>query len=87
MNKSVLDVGGSVLVVPQFTLYADTRKGKRPSFDDAAKPEEARILYEYFVDRLRLRNIQVETGVFQTSMSVHLVNSGPVTLICDSPKP
>ena len=85
MNRSILDVGGSLLVVSQFTLYGDCRKGRRPSFDQAAPPEQARQLYEYFVERLTSRNINVQTGVFQAEMQVHLVNDGPVTFVLDSP--
>lgn len=85
MNLSVEQSGGALLVVSQFTLYGDTRRGRRPSFDDAAPPAEANRLYEYFVDRARARGLRVETGVFQAMMSVHLVNEGPVTLICESP--
>lgn len=85
MNRSVQEVGGAVLVVSQFTLYGDTRKGRRPSFDRAAPPEQARALYEYFVQALRARGLTVETGVFQAMMQVHLVNDGPVTIICESP--
>ncbi len=85
MNLSVEQAGGALLVVSQFTLYGDTRRGRRPSFDAAAPPELARRLYEYFVDRARARDLRVETGVFQAMMSVHLVNEGPVTLICESP--
>ncbi len=84
MNRSVADCGGAVLVISQFTLYGDCRKGRRPSFDHAAAPEFANQLYEYFVAELRARGLHVETGVFQASMSVHLVNQGPVTLILDS---
>ena len=84
MNRSVVESGGSLLVVSNFTLYGDCRKGRRPGFDLAASPEEARSLYEYFVEKLRSRGIPVETGIFQASMSVHLVNDGPVTLICES---
>jgi D-tyrosyl-tRNA(Tyr) deacylase len=87
MNRSVVEAGGSVLVVSQFTLYGDVRKGRRPSFDQAAAPEHAKRLYEYFVGSLRARGIRVETGVFQAMMSVHLVNDGPVTILCDSPQP
>lgn len=85
MNLSVEQSGGALLVVSQFTLYGDTRRGRRPSFDDAAPPGEANRLYEYFVQRARARGLKVETGVFQAMMSVHLVNEGPVTLICESP--
>ena len=84
MNRSVLDAAGSLLVISNFTLYGDCRKGRRPSFDLAAPPEQARSLYDYFAQQLRLRGIPVETGIFQASMAVHLVNDGPVTLLCDS---
>jgi D-tyrosyl-tRNA(Tyr) deacylase len=84
MNRSLKDTGGSLLVVSQFTLYGDCRKGRRPSFDLAAPPEQARALYEYFLQSARARNVPVEAGVFQTMMAVHLVNDGPVTIICDS---
>ena len=86
MNRSVVEAGGSLLVVSNFTLYGDCTKGRRPGFDLAASPEEARSLYEYFVDKLRSRGIPVETGIFQASMAVHLVNDGPVTLLLDSRK-
>lgn len=85
MNRSVAEVGGELLVVSQFTLYADTRKGRRPSFDQAAPQQQARDLYEYFLAALRARGMRVETGVFQAMMQVHLVNDGPVTIICESP--
>jgi D-aminoacyl-tRNA deacylase len=85
MNRSIQEAGGSLLVVSQFTLYGDCRKGRRPSFDRAAPPEQARQLYEYFVERLSSRNIIVQTGVFQAEMQIHLVNDGPVTFVLDSP--
>jgi D-aminoacyl-tRNA deacylase len=84
MNRSLVEAGGALLVVSQFTLYGDCRKGRRPSFDYAAPPEQARALYEYFVQRLRLSNVPVETGVFQAEMEVHLINDGPVTFVLDS---
>jgi D-tyrosyl-tRNA(Tyr) deacylase len=84
MNRSVLDTGGALLVVSQFTLYGNCKKGRRPSFDQAAPPEHARPLYEYFLERLRLSNSIVESGVFQAEMQVHLVNDGPVTFVLDS---
>jgi D-tyrosyl-tRNA(Tyr) deacylase len=83
MNRSVLDTGGALLVVSQFTLYGDCRKGRRPSFDDAAPTEQARALYERFVAEAR-RSVRVETGIFQAHMSVALINDGPVTLIVES---
>jgi D-tyrosyl-tRNA(Tyr) deacylase len=86
MNRSVTDFGGEVLVVSQFTLYGDVRRGKRPSFDDAARPEEARELYEAFVSQMRRRGLRCETGEFKSMMSVQLVNQGPVTIILDSSK-
>lgn len=84
MNRSLLDVGGALLVVSQFTLYGDCRKGRRPSFDQAASPEHARGLYEYFVERVKSSNVTVGTGVFQAEMQIHLVNDGPVTFVLDS---
>ena len=84
MNRSLLEAGGSVLVVSQFTLYGDCRKGRRPSFDHAAPPEQARALYQHFIQRLKSSNIAVETGVFQAEMEIHLINDGPVTFILDS---
>ena len=84
MNRSLLDAGGALLVVSQFTLYGDCRKGRRPGFDQAASPEHARGLYEYFVQRLESSNVTVATGVFQAEMEIHLVNDGPVTFVLDS---
>ena len=86
MNLSVQDAGGDVLVVSQFTLYGDVRRGKRPSFDAAARPEEAKRLYEYFVERVRAAGLRCETGQFQAMMEVELINSGPVTILLDSEK-
>ncbi|HUI85398.1 MAG TPA: D-aminoacyl-tRNA deacylase [Candidatus Binatia bacterium] len=86
MNLSVMDVGGGVLAVSQFTLFGDVRRGKRPSFDAAARPERARELYEYFVDHVRAAGLRCETGRFQEMMEVELVNSGPVTILLDSKK-
>ena len=84
MNRSLLDTGGALLIVSQFTLYGDCRKGRRPGFDDAAPPEAAKLLYEYFVTRARALSIMVETGEFQAMMNVSLVNHGPVTFILES---
>src|ERR1700684_3886717 len=86
MNLSVGEVGGAVLVVSQFTLYGDVRRGKRPSFDAAASPEQARQLYEFFVERIRAAGLRCETGRFQETMTVELVNEGPVTILLDSGK-
>jgi D-aminoacyl-tRNA deacylase len=86
MNLSVTEVGGAVLAVSQFTLFGDVRRGKRPSFDAAARPERARELYEYFVERVRGMGLRCETGRFQAMMEVELVNSGPVTILIDSKK-
>lgn len=86
MNLSVTDVTGGVLAVSQFTLYGDVRKGKRPSFDSAAEPQRARQLYESFVARVRALGLPCETGIFQETMEVELVNSGPVTILLDSRK-
>ena len=84
MDRSVADVGGGVLLVSQFTLYGDLRKGRRPSFDAAAKPDEARALYEDLVRELRAVPLPVETGEFQAMMRVELINDGPVTVLIDS---
>jgi D-tyrosyl-tRNA(Tyr) deacylase len=84
MNRSLLEAGGAVLCVSQFTLYGDCRKGRRPSYDRAALPEAARALYESFVESLRALNVKVETGEFRAMMDVELVNAGPVTLLLDS---
>lgn len=84
MNLSLLEVGGAALIVSQFTLLADCRRGRRPSFTDAAPPEEADRLYQVFVAKLRSAGLPVETGVFQAHMDVHLVNDGPVTLVLDA---
>jgi D-tyrosyl-tRNA(Tyr) deacylase len=85
MNLSVLEVGGGLLVVSQFTLYADTRKGRRPSYIDAAEPEKANRLYEFYVSEARKQMANVQTGRFQAMMDVELVNDGPVTIILESP--
>jgi len=86
MNRAVAEIVGAVLVVSQFTLYGDVRRGKRPSFDTAARPEPARQLYEYFVERIRAAGLRCETGRFQEMMQVELVNDGPVTILIDSGK-
>lgn len=86
MNRSVIDVGGAVLAISQFTLYGDVRRGKRPSFDEAARPDRARELYEHFVVQIRRLNLRCETGQFQAMMSVSLINEGPVTILLDSTK-
>jgi len=86
MNLSVAEVGGALLVVSQFTLYGDARRGKRPSFDGAAPPEQARELYEYFVEQVRASGVRLESGRFQETMQVELVNEGPVTILLDSGK-
>ncbi len=84
MNRSVREAGGKLLIVSQFTLYGDCRRGRRPSFDEAAPPDRALALYDYFVQSARRTGVPVATGVFQASMQVHLINDGPVTLICES---
>jgi D-aminoacyl-tRNA deacylase len=85
MNRNVVEIGGSLLVVSQFTLYGDIRKGNRPSYAAAAPPNQARLLYRYFVEQCRkVPGLSVETGVFQASMSVELVNDGPVTIWCET---
>jgi D-aminoacyl-tRNA deacylase len=86
MNLSVAEVAGALLVVSQFTLYGDARRGKRPSFDAAAPPEQARELYQYFVEKVRAAGLRCETGRFQETMQVELVNEGPVTILLDSAK-
>jgi D-tyrosyl-tRNA(Tyr) deacylase len=86
MNLPVADVDGAILVVSQFTLYGDTRRGKRPSFDAAAPPEKARELYEYLAEKIRAAGLRCETGRFQAAMQVELVNDGPVTILLDSNK-
>lgn len=84
MNRSIMDVGGEILSISQFTLFADTKKGNRPSFVQAAKPDTAIPLYEAFNEGLRQAGIPVETGIFGADMKCHLVNDGPVTIIIDS---
>lgn len=86
MNRSVLDEGGAALVVSQFTLYADARKGRRPSYSGAASPEVARELYRLFIEALSLQGLKVEEGVFQAEMAVTYTNMGPVTILLDSKK-
>lgn len=86
MNLSLLETGGAMLIVSQFTLLGDCRKGRRPSFTDAAPPTEAKLLYERFCDLVRQKNISVATGQFQADMQVTLTNSGPVTMLLESPR-
>jgi len=84
MNLNIEQAGGSLLLVSQFTLFADCRRGRRPSFDQAAAPDQARILYDYFVEQARRLPVPVETGIFQEAMQVELINQGPVTIWMDS---
>jgi len=84
MNRNLQEAGGSLLIVSQFTLYGDCRKGRRPNFDRAAPPEQAQDLYNYFVESAKRGPVPVETGVFQAIMQVHIVNDGPVTILIDS---
>ncbi len=86
MNRSVMEAGGAILVVSQFTLYGDCRKGRRPSFDEAAGPDQAAHLYNYFVERMASQGMPVSTGVFQAHMQVSLTNDGPVTFLLESKK-
>ena len=86
MNRSILEIGGQMLVVSQFTLYGDVRRGRRPSYTEAAEPDKANKLYEYFVESVRSFGLKVETGVFQAMMEVSLINDGPVTILLDSKK-
>ena len=86
MNRSLKDIDGGLLVVSQFTLYGDVRRGRRPSFDGAARPEQARELYEHFVEKIRAAKLRCETGRFQEMMEVELTNEGPVTILLDSRK-
>ena len=84
MNKSVQDVGGEILLVSQFTLYGDCRKGKRPSFSEAASPQTGKVIYEQMIDVLKASGLKMETGIFQAHMEVSLCNDGPVTMLLDS---
>jgi D-tyrosyl-tRNA(Tyr) deacylase len=87
MNRSLLDIGGEILVISQFTLLGDCKKGRRPSFANAASPELANKLYQQFVDRIQQKGVCVKTGLFQAKMEVSLINDGPVTLIIESKQP
>ena len=86
MNRSLLEIAGAMLAVSQFTIFGDARKGRRPSYIEAAEPEKANALYQYFVERVRALGVNVETGIFQATMKVSLVNDGPVTILLDSNK-
>ncbi|MDN5303957.1 MAG: D-aminoacyl-tRNA deacylase [Fusobacteriaceae bacterium] len=83
MNKSLIDINGEILIISQFTLYGDCRKGLRPSFTEAAPPEKAKKLYNYFVNKMKETGIKIETGIFQEHMDVSLINDGPVTMIIE----
>ncbi len=85
MNRSLKEIGGEMMVVSQFTLFADCQKGRRPSFTQAADPEKAQILYQYFIDKVREMNISVKSGIFRAMMEVWLINDGPVTILIESP--
>ena len=87
MNKSLEEINGEILLISQFTLYAATRKGRRPSFDMASRPEHAEPLYEYFIKKLRSRGVKVETGIFGADMQVEIHNDGPVTMLVEYPDP
>lgn len=84
MEKNIVEVAGEILLVSQFTLYGDCKKGTRPSFTDAARPEQAEKLYNYCIEKFRAHNIKVETGIFAAHMEVSLINDGPITLVIDS---
>lgn len=86
MNLSIMDVKGEILAVSQFSLYGDCRKGRRPSFDESASPDIAEKLYNLFIEKIKDRGVRVETGRFRAIMDVHLINSGPVTILLDSRK-